>query len=306
MSRSAGLPEPRYKAMTVRSTLARFLQQENINFLLTNRVPRRLLTQFMGWFSQIEQPVVRRLSIGIWRFFADVDLGDAKTTQFPQHARLASPGSSRTDARPIDPDPAVLVSPCDAIVGACGRLEGGVLIQAKGQSYTLQELLDDARLVRLYGDGCYVTLRLSSGMYHRFHAPHDCRIEQVTYISGDTWNVNPIALKRVDKAVLPQRARAAAGKLDATGDVVTLVPVAAILVASIRLHFVDVLLHLKYPGPNRHCLRCGVAQGRGDWLVSARLDRHRSRAGAIIRPCANVAQGATVRMGQPLLRTDKA
>ena len=36
-------------------------------------------------------------------------------------------------------------------------------------------------------------------MYHRFHAPHDCRVEQVTYISGDTWNVNPIALKRVEK-----------------------------------------------------------------------------------------------------------
>ena len=36
-------------------------------------------------------------------------------------------------------------------------------------------------------------------MYHRFHAPHDCRVERVTYISGDTWNVNPIALKRVEK-----------------------------------------------------------------------------------------------------------
>jgi len=45
----------------------------------------------------------------------------------------------------------------------------------------------------------YVTLRVTSGMYHRFHAPHDCRVEQVTYVAGDTWNVNPIALKRVEK-----------------------------------------------------------------------------------------------------------
>ena len=36
-------------------------------------------------------------------------------------------------------------------------------------------------------------------MYHRFHAPHDCSIERVTYISGDTWNVNPIALRRIEK-----------------------------------------------------------------------------------------------------------
>ena len=52
--------------MTVRTSIARFLQQEELNFLLTNRIPRRLLTQFMGWFSQIEQPMVRDLSIGIW------------------------------------------------------------------------------------------------------------------------------------------------------------------------------------------------------------------------------------------------
>jgi phosphatidylserine decarboxylase len=290
--------------MTVRSTVARFLQQDSINFLLTNRVPRRLLTQFMGWFSQIEQPVVRRLSIGIWRFFADVDLGDAKTTRFrSMHACFTR--ELRAGARPIDADPAVLVSPCDAIVGACGRLEGDVLIQAKGQSYTLQELLDDPGLVRLYRDGCYVTLRLSSGMYHRFHAPHDCRIEQVTYISGDTWNVNPIALKRIEKLFCRNERAVLPATLDSTGDVVTLVPVAAILVASIRLHFVDVLLHLKYPGPN--VIACDAALRKGEeigWF------QHGSTvivlAPAHFLPCANVRQGATVRMGQPLLRIHTA
>ena len=36
-------------------------------------------------------------------------------------------------------------------------------------------------------------------MYHRFHAPHDCRIREVVYLSGDTWNVNPIALRRIER-----------------------------------------------------------------------------------------------------------
>ena len=44
-----------------------------------------------------------------------------------------------------------------------------------------------------------MTLRLTAGMYHRFHAPADGTVEHVTYISGDTWNVNPIALKRVER-----------------------------------------------------------------------------------------------------------
>lgn len=55
--------------MTVRSEISKILQQEDLNFLLTNRIPRRLLTRLMGRFSRIEQPLIRDLSIGIWRFF---------------------------------------------------------------------------------------------------------------------------------------------------------------------------------------------------------------------------------------------
>jgi phosphatidylserine decarboxylase len=55
--------EKDYKSMTVRSAIARLTEHEGLNFLLTNRVPRRALTRFIGWFSRIEQPVVRDLSI---------------------------------------------------------------------------------------------------------------------------------------------------------------------------------------------------------------------------------------------------
>ena len=54
--------------MSLRSELARIVQQEDINFLLTNRIPRRLATRFLGWFSQIENPVVARASIGVWQW----------------------------------------------------------------------------------------------------------------------------------------------------------------------------------------------------------------------------------------------
>jgi phosphatidylserine decarboxylase len=60
--------------MIMRSVISRVLRQEDLNFLLTNRIPRRLLTHLAGWFSQIEQPLVRDLSIGLWRLFADLHL----------------------------------------------------------------------------------------------------------------------------------------------------------------------------------------------------------------------------------------
>ena len=80
----------------------------------------------------------------------------------------------------------LLSSPCDGIVGAWGPIAGTELIQAKGFPYSLLDLLGDPELVDYYRDGSYATLRLTSSMYHRFHAPADCSVSQVTYISGDT------------------------------------------------------------------------------------------------------------------------
>jgi phosphatidylserine decarboxylase len=138
-------------------------------------------------------------------------------------------------------------------------------------------------------------------MYHRFHAPHDCRVEQVSYISGDTWNVNPIALRRVENLFCKNERAVLRAKLAATGHTVTLVPIAAVLVASIRLHFLDVLLSLKYRGPN--VMRCDVPVSKGQELG---WFQHGSTI-IVFAPdgftlCDNVREGERIRVGQPLMR----
>ena len=286
--------------MTVRSLIARVFQQEDLNFLLTNRIPRRLATQFVGWFSKIEQPLVRDLSIGVWRLFSDLDLSEAKHTRFKSMHDCFT-RELKDGARPIDHDPAVLVSPCDAIVGACGPVEGTELIQAKGFPYTLQDLLCDPELVHIYRDGRYVTLRLTSSMYHRFHAPHDCRVERVTYLSGDTWNVNPIALKRVEKLFCKNERAVLQTRLAATGHPITLVPVAAILVASIRLHVLDTVQYLRRLG--RKPVSCNAAFSKGEemgWFEHGSTIIVFAPEGFSL--CENVQPGTVVRMGQPLMR----
>jgi len=285
--------------MTLRSRIQRVLEQEDLNFLLTNRIPRRLATQFIGWFSQIEQPLVRDISIGLWRFFSDLDLREAKSTRF-RSMHDCFTRQLKDGARPVDRSADILVSPCDAIVGATGMIAGTDLYQIKGFPYTLEELLCDGDLVEAHRDGRYVTLRLTSSMYHRFHAPHDCRVDQVTYISGDTWNVNPIALRRVEKLFCKNERALLRTQLTATGDPVTLVLVAAVLVASIRLTFLDVLLSLKHRGPN--VLACDAAFSKGEemgWF------QHGSTV-IILAPrrfslCDNVREGTLIRVGQPLM-----
>ena len=286
--------------MTLRSQVLRLLTQEDLNFLLTNRIPRRLVTQFIGWFSRIQQPLLRDLSTGLWRFFCDLDLSEAKEQHFrSMHDCFVR--ELKDGARPIDGHPEVLVSPCDAIIGACGTIAGTTLYQIKGFPYTLADLFCDPALADAHRNGRYVTLRLTASMYHRFHAPHDCRVDQVTYISGDTWNVNPIALRRIERLFCRNERALLRTKLAAGGHTITLVPVAAVLVAGIRLHFVDVMLSLAHRG--RNVMACDASFRKGDELG---WFEHGSTI-IVFAPESfslheDVREGATIRVGQPLMR----
>ena len=263
--------------MTLRSVLSRIALQENLNFLLTNRIPRRLATQLVGRISRSENPLVRNVSMWAWRLFADLDLSDAKPATY-RSLQACFIRELKDGARPVDADPAVLTSPCDAIVGACGTAEGTQVFQVKGFPYRLDDLLGDADAADAYRDGMFVTLRLTSSMYHRFHAPFDCQAEHVRYMSGDTWNVNPIALKRIERLFCRNERAAVRLRLDGSGHAVTLVAVAAILVASIRLRFLDIALDLRDGGPRT--VRCSAVLRKGQemGLVPARIDDHRARA----------------------------
>jgi phosphatidylserine decarboxylase len=286
--------------MTVRTQILRIFDQEDINFLLTNRIPRRLATQFIGWFSRIEQPLVRDISIAIWRLFSDLDLSEAKKTEFTSlHDCFIR--ELKDGARPIDRAADIVVSPCDAIVGACGAIAGTELYQAKGFPYTLQDLLCDPDLVEAHRNGRYVTLRLTASMYHRFHAPHDGRLRRAIYVSGDTWNVNPIALKRVERLFCKNERAVLPLTLTAGGQAVTLVAVAAILVAGIRLRCVEG--PLRRDGVGCSVIACSSEFRKGDelgWFEHGSTIIVFAPDGFTL--CDNVREGTILRVGQPLMR----
>ena len=285
--------------MTIRGLISALTQQEDLNFLLTNRIPRASLTRFMGWFSKIENRWVADASIACWRMFSDLDLREAKKTEFKSlhdcFTRELKPG-----LRPPDPDPSIVVSPSDGIIGAHGAIEDTELFQIKGAAYSLLDLFGDPKLVDAHRNGRFVTLRLTSSMYHRFHAPSDGRIEQVTFISGDTWNVNPIALKRIER-LFCKNERAVIQTRLVSGEPLTLVPVAAILVASIRLHFLDIVLNAQTRGPSVFPCETSVRKGdelgwfeHGSTIIALAPDHFEF--------CDNVREGARILAGQPLMR----
>ena len=279
--------------------LRHLLQQEDLNFLLTNRVPRIALTRFMGWYSKLRLPGLARASIALWRCFTDLDLSDARAQRFASlhdcFTRELVPG-----ARPVAADPNVLASPSDAIVGACGRVVGGQLFQIKGSPYRIEDLFGPSQDTTPFRDGLFVTLRLTSSMYHRFHAPHDLEVEHVTYLSGDSWNVNPIALARVERLYCRNERAVLRARLASGGQPIAIVPVAAILVASIRLHFLNVLLHLRYRGPHEIPVRAAFIKGQEmGWF------EHGSTIIVFTPPgfdlCAGIQTGMRIRQGQALM-----
>ena len=121
------------------------------------------------------------------------------------------------------------------------------------------------------------------------------------YISGDTWNVNPIALKRVERLFCKNERAVVFTRLAADDQPVTLVAVAAILVASIRVNCLDAPLNLQHRGPN--VFACDAYYRKGDQL--GRFE-HGSTI-ILFAPerfvlCDNVREGAKIRVGEPLMR----
>jgi phosphatidylserine decarboxylase len=281
--------------------LARVLLQEDLNFLVTNRIPRRLATRAMASFSRIRSRRLTRMSLRVWQLFADdLRLDEAERAEFDS-VHDCFTRRLKAGARPIETDPDVIVSPCDAIVGAHGPIAGTRLIQAKGLDYTLEDLLGSARTAARYAEGTFITLRLQAHMYHRFHAPCDGRVRRVTYIAGDTWNVNPIALARVERLFCRNERAVVEIKPIWPRTALAMVPVAAILVGGIRFEFLPTPLNLRHRG--QRVFGCDVSMPKGE-------EMGRFEAGSTIvllasgpfRLVPGLARDQRVQMGRPLLR----
>ena len=108
--------------------------------------------------------------------------------------RALNPG-----ARVIDKSKDILISPCDGKISAYENINLNDLVQIKGFTYSLKELLQDNEIYSLYNGGSALIFRLCPTDYHRFHFIDDGVCSDTTKIKGHYYSVNPIALKGVNK-----------------------------------------------------------------------------------------------------------
>ena len=105
----------------------------------------------------------------------------------------------RPETRPLAPGAGVIVSPVDGTVSECGTIHGDQLLQAKGQYYSLADLLAGQPWARRFEGGSFATIYLAPFNYHRIHMPVAGQLEETWYVPGRLFSVNALTARFVPR-----------------------------------------------------------------------------------------------------------
>ncbi len=164
-------------------------------------LPHRLLSSLARRLAYSQSPRTRRWLIDtVVRRFG-VDLSEAAE---PDPAAYASfnaffTRALRDGARIADPDPRALLMPADGHISQCGPIEDGRIFQAKGQSFTVAELLGDDADAAPYRHGRFATVYLSPRDYHRVHMSWTGTLRETVHVPGRLFSVGTDAVARVPR-----------------------------------------------------------------------------------------------------------
>ncbi|HET7299331.1 MAG TPA: archaetidylserine decarboxylase [Oleiagrimonas sp.] len=105
----------------------------------------------------------------------------------------------RTGARAVPTEPDAIACPADGRISQAGRIREGRILQAKGQDFSVAELLADEAAAARYRDGHFVTIYLSPRDYHRVHMPLSGKLQHTTHIPGRIFSVAPAAVAHIPR-----------------------------------------------------------------------------------------------------------
>jgi phosphatidylserine decarboxylase len=103
----------------------------------------------------------------------------------------------KPNSRPIDKNEYSLISPGDGRLLAYSNIDLNKLVQIKGITYKLYDLIKDTRTSEKFNSGDLIILRLAPIDYHRFHFIDYGKCTTSKRIKGDYYSVNPMALKKI-------------------------------------------------------------------------------------------------------------
>ena len=174
---------------------------DSLFILFQHIVPQHWLSRLTGWLAELQSPVVLKNWV-IRRFIDhfDVDMQEAAEPNPEAYENFNAffTRPLRDGARPIAD--AAVVSPADGAISQLGTIEAGRVFQAKGQSFSVLELLGgDTARAENFLNGEFATIYLSPRDYHRVHMPLAGRLTASCYIPGKLFSVNGVTAANVDR-----------------------------------------------------------------------------------------------------------
>lgn len=254
---------------------------------------KRRLSLLAGWAA--DRRVPRFLRSPVYRTYARMTGADLTEIR----GRLADHGSLGAffvrrladGARVVDADPSRLPSPVDCAVQASSPVTDGAVVEAKGRTYPLRDLLAGVgEDVDLEG-GHQFTLYLGPKDYHRIHSPLDARLVESRHVAGARYSVQPRVLAK--RRVLPINERVVL-RLESERGPFFMVLVGAVVVGRIRVVGVEPG-HVGPIEPPRPFAR-GEELGRFEMGSTVVL----VTPPGFLTPLPDVVEGRTIRLGQAI------
>lgn len=165
-------------------------------------VQRLLPTRFLSWcmykLTRVQTPWFKNGFIRLFMRMFRIDLDEsaiARPEAFPDFNAFFT-RALKEGARPVDPDPAAMISPVDGTISQIGGLAGTGVLQAKGHHYSAVELLGgDEERCAPFRDGPFCTIYLAPYNYHRIHMPLTGTLREWAYVPGRLFSVNKGTVK---------------------------------------------------------------------------------------------------------------
>ncbi len=240
---------------------------------IVKRLPQGLVSRGWGWLARVKRPrvfvsaykraFVKSMGIDMSESAEPMESFDTLEDLFVRHLRKG--------ARRIDPQPEAFICPVDGRVGMCGKVTDGILLQVKGRSYALANLLGDEATAQRFEGGHYATIYLAPHDYHRIHSPIAGKVARAMLIPGALMPVFKSAIENVDE-LFARNERLISYVDSPTAGQVAVVKVGATMVGRISLAYDD-SIHTNRPGQLKRNLEYSpsIAVAKGGELGSFEL-----------------------------------
>jgi phosphatidylserine decarboxylase len=230
--------------------LSKMIRDQFLNAVMP-QLPKKYLSHYVGSVAYKDWPIpFAKLTVKAFASLVGINVNEAEKplNEYKSIGELFS-RRLKKGSRPIQGE---RVHPCDSRITQSGKIVQGILIQAKGIKYTLEEFLPQTPWADQLEGGVFTTYYLSPKDYHRVHSPFKGKICWLKTFPGELWPVNYWSLRNIP-GVLAVNERVAIGIETAHGRAI-LVMVGATNVGSMSFPFDPTVITNEFPFKNRRLL----------------------------------------------------